>query len=84
MSMTYCNACDKLKDSDFIEFETIDGKEICESCLSEIPEPVTMTYWPTECAECGRPTTQGSPWCSERCRKIAVGEPTHAEQMADL
>ena len=94
MSMTVCGACDKIKDSDVVQFETILGQEICEQCLPPDDGPVvskawrTMfspaSYWPTECPECGRPAMQGSSYCGERCRKIAVGEPSHAEQMADL
>ena len=87
MSMQMCSACDKLKDSDFIAFEVIDGKEICESCLSAIPEPpepAPFVYFSNECFECGRPATQGSRYCGDSCRKIATGEPSMQEQALNL
>lgn len=87
MSMFICSACDKERDSDFVEFEVIDGKEVCESCLAAIPEPpapAPFIYWSTDCAECGNPATQGSAYCSTRCRKIATGTPSMQEQALNL
>ena len=87
MSMFTCSACDKERDSDLVELEVIGGKEICESCLSAIPEPpepAPFVYWPTQCLECGEAATQGSNYCSTRCRKIATGEPSMQEQALNL
>lgn len=36
MSMVRCSECDTEKDSDFFEFECIDGKDICGECLAEM------------------------------------------------
>ena len=87
MSMFMCSACDKERDSDFVELEVLDGKEVCGFCLAAIPEPpepAVLVYWSNECPECGRPAMQGSSWCGERCRKIATGEPDAREIALNL
>lgn len=38
MSIFYCNACGRTKDSDYEDYENIDGYDICESCVEDFYE----------------------------------------------
>ena len=49
MSMQMCAACEQIKDSDFIQFDTINGEEVCESCWPDedesiVPHPRTALF----------------------------------------
>lgn len=38
MSMMICDICERNRDSDYVEFERHEGKDICESCFEDLEE----------------------------------------------
>lgn len=49
MSMQQCAACARIKDSDVVQFDTIHGEDVCESCWppedeSMVPHPRTALF----------------------------------------
>ena len=85
MSMETCSACDQQKDSDFIEFEYLLGKPVCESCLAAIPEASGAT--PRSALFRLGAACAIAEYLTDDCAPEGTAEieyPTHAEQMADL
>jgi hypothetical protein len=35
MSIIHCDSCNNIRDSDFVEYETIDGNDVCIFCLED-------------------------------------------------
>jgi len=40
MSVIYCFECQQYVDTDYYDFEIIDGKDVCENCLPDDEEEV--------------------------------------------
>ena len=40
MSMQMCAACERIKDSDFVQFDTIHNEQVCESCWPDEEESI--------------------------------------------
>ena len=93
MSMQMCAACERIKDSDFVQFDEILGEPVCESCWPDeeesiVPQPCSALFRLAAALSIAEFTRKAPTPAQEQdmaeCAAEGMAYPTMREQMADL